>query len=47
MEKRGWSFLGGIVAAAAVEKRVYIFWVIKNNLGFGELKIFQMVPNFL
>ena len=37
-------FLGGIVAAAAataVKKRVYIFQVIKNNLGFGEFKLFK------
>ena len=41
-------FLGGIVAAAAAtaaEKKVYIFWVIKVNLSFGELKICQMVQN--
>ena len=39
-------FLGGVVAAAAataVEKRVSIFRVIKINLSFGALKIFQMV----
>ena len=35
-------FLGGIVAAA-VGKRVSIVRVIKVNLSFGELKIFQMV----
>ena len=49
MEMRGWGvfgvFLGGIVAAA-VGKRVSIVRVIKVNLSFGELKIFQMVQNF-
>ena len=43
-------FLGGMVvspaAATAVEKRLSIFRVIKVNLSFGELKIFQMVQNF-
>ena len=44
-------FWGGIVAAivaaaTAVEKRLSIFRVIKVNLSFGELKIFQMVQNF-
>ena len=41
-------FLGGKVAAAAtaVGKRVSIFRVIKVNLSFGALKIFQMVQNF-
>ena len=39
-------FLGGIVAiAAAVEKRLSIFRVIKVNLSFEELNIFQMVQN--
>ena len=42
-------FLGGIVAAAAattVGKRVSIVRVIKVNLSFEKLKIFQMVQNF-
>ena len=43
MEKRGRGVFGSIVAATAVKKRVSIFRVIKVNLSFGELKIFQMV----
>ena len=46
MEKRGRGVFGGIVATTAVKKRVSIFRVIKVNLSFGELKIFQMVQNF-
>ena len=40
-------FLGGMVAAAtAVEKRLSNFRVIKVNLRFGELKLFQMAQHF-
>ena len=47
MDKWGWYVFGGYVTAATtVKKRLSIFRVIKVNLRFGELKLFQMAQHF-
>ena len=51
MEKRGWGVFGGYSrrhrhCRHRRRKKGINFRVIKVNLSFGELKIFQMVQNF-
>ena len=47
MEMRGWGVFGGCSRRRRQKKGTSInFRVIKVNLSFGELKIFQMVQNF-
>ena len=49
MEKRGWGVFGEYSCRRRRhrrQKKGINFRVIKVNLSFGELKIFQMVPNF-
>ena len=46
MEKRGLGNFGEFSRRRRHRKKGINFRVIKVNLSFGELKIFQMVPNF-
>ena len=46
MEKRGWGDFGEYRCRHRRWKKGINFRVIKVNLSFGELKIFQMVQNF-
>ena len=48
MEKRGWGVFGEYSRRRRHRRQIkgINFRVIKVNLSFGELKIFQMVPNF-